>query len=204
MAAEPEYGSITWLGHGTLVIDLDGTRLLTDPVLRNRMLHLRRAWPADTGAIGRVDAVLISHLHYDHLDFPSLGKVARGASLVVPKGGGALVRRKGYEDVREVEPGDTVQIGSLAIRATEAVHDGRRRRTGPPIPALGFVVEGTSDVYYAGDTDLFDGMSTIKPGLDVALVPIWGWGTTLGAGHLDPSRAAEAVARIRPRIAVPV
>jgi len=204
MSAAAQGGSLTWLGHGTVVLELDGTRLVTDPVLRNRLLHLRRAWPADAGLLGEVDAVLISHLHYDHLDFPSLAKVGRDVRVVVPKGGGDLVRKRGYADVREVEPGDELELGSLGVRATEAVHDGRRRRSGPPVQALGFVVEGTTSVYYAGDTDLFDGMSTLRPGLDVALVPIWGWGTSLGAGHLDPTRAAEAVARLAPRTVVPI
>ncbi len=63
----------------------------------------------------------------------------------------------------------------------------------------------TDDVrmYVAGDTDLFDGMTALGP-VDVALLPVWGWGPSLGPGHLTPQRAAEAVKRVRPRIAVPV
>ncbi|HEY5815141.1 MAG TPA: MBL fold metallo-hydrolase, partial [Solirubrobacterales bacterium] len=56
----------------------------------------------------------------------------------------------------------------------------------------------------AGDTDLFEGMADLGPGLDLALLPIWGWGPTLGAGHLDPERAARAAALLAPRIAVPI
>ena len=58
-------------------------------------------------------------------------------------------------------------------------------------------------MYFAGDTDLFDGMRDL-PGVDVALLPVWGWGPTLGEGHLDPDRAAEAAALMRPRVAVPI
>jgi L-ascorbate metabolism protein UlaG (beta-lactamase superfamily) len=65
------------------------------------------------------------------------------------------------------------------------------------------VIEGTQSVYFAGDTDLFEEMRELGP-VDVALVPIWGWGPGLGGGHLDPGRAAEAVARIRPRVAIPI
>jgi L-ascorbate metabolism protein UlaG (beta-lactamase superfamily) len=59
-------------------------------------------------------------------------------------------------------------------------------------------------VFFAGDTDLFPGMSGLVPDLDLALVPVWGWGATLGAGHLDPLRAAEALSLLRPRRAIPI
>jgi L-ascorbate metabolism protein UlaG (beta-lactamase superfamily) len=66
------------------------------------------------------------------------------------------------------------------------------------------LVEGPPNIYFAGDTDLFSGMSALAGRVDVALVPIWGWGPSVPAGHLNPARAAEAVARIGPRIAVPI
>jgi L-ascorbate metabolism protein UlaG (beta-lactamase superfamily) len=58
-------------------------------------------------------------------------------------------------------------------------------------------------VYFAGDTDLFDGMADLGP-LDVALLPVWGWGPSLGPGHMDPETAARAAALLRPRVAVPI
>jgi L-ascorbate metabolism protein UlaG (beta-lactamase superfamily) len=72
------------------------------------------------------------------------------------------------------------------------------------LPSLGFVVAGSRTVYFAGDSDLFDGMSSIAAALDVALLPVVGWGTRLPPGHLDPARAAEAVRRLRPTIVVPI
>jgi L-ascorbate metabolism protein UlaG (beta-lactamase superfamily) len=72
-------------------------------------------------------------------------------------------------------------------------------------PALGFAIEGSQRFYFAGDTALFPGMDGLVPELDVALVPIWGWGPTLGRGqHLDPSDAAQALRLLRPRIAIPI
>jgi L-ascorbate metabolism protein UlaG (beta-lactamase superfamily) len=70
---------------------------------------------------------------------------------------------------------------------------------------VGYVISGSKTIYFAGDTDLFDEMSELGP-VDVGLVPIWGWGPGLGrgGGHLDPVRAAEAVARIRPDLVVPI
>jgi L-ascorbate metabolism protein UlaG (beta-lactamase superfamily) len=69
---------------------------------------------------------------------------------------------------------------------------------------VGYVVEGPKRVYCAGDTALFDGMRDLAEDLDVAVLPIWGWGPNLGPGHLDPERAAKALAMLRPRFAVPV
>jgi L-ascorbate metabolism protein UlaG (beta-lactamase superfamily) len=71
-------------------------------------------------------------------------------------------------------------------------------------PSVGYLIEGSRSVYFAGDTDLFDGMAGLAPGLDVALVPVAGWGSKVGAGHLDARRAAQAVRLLEPRIAVPI
>jgi L-ascorbate metabolism protein UlaG (beta-lactamase superfamily) len=70
--------------------------------------------------------------------------------------------------------------------------------------AVGFVVEGKRRVYFAGDTELFPGMADLAEALDVALVPVSGWGPSLGAGHMDPAQAAEAIAMLRPRLGVPI
>ena len=75
----------------------------------------------------------------------------------------------------------------LRIRVCEAVHDGRRRPIGAAVPAVGYVVEGSRSVYFAGDTDLFDGMRELAP-VDVALLPMWGWGPGSGEGHLTRSQ----------------
>ena len=81
---------ITWFGHATTLIELDGVRLLTDPLLRDRLGPLRRHGPIpDPGAIGRLDAVLISHAHPDHFDRHSLRKIGDVEQLLVPTGLGA-------------------------------------------------------------------------------------------------------------------
>jgi L-ascorbate metabolism protein UlaG (beta-lactamase superfamily) len=194
---------LVYVGHGTVLVDLDGTRLLTDPVLRPLVAHLRRSGRVDREALRGVDAVVISHLHYDHLDLPSLERLGRELPLVVPRGAARLLRRKRFSHVTELEAGDELSVGSVRVRATPADHSGGRLPFGVTVEPLGYVVEGTQSAYYAGDTDLFDGMADIGP-VDVALLPIWGWGPSLGPGHLDPERAAQAVALLRPRIAIPV
>jgi L-ascorbate metabolism protein UlaG (beta-lactamase superfamily) len=194
---------IEYVGHATTVVDLDGVRLLTDPLLRNRVGHLRRAVSVDAKALRGVDAVLVSHAHYDHLALPSLEKLGKKLPVVLPRGLGGLLRKKRFESVVEVEVGETVRIGSLAIRVVPAEHDRGRAPFGVRGEPVGYVVEGTQTAYFAGDTDLFEGMADLGR-LDVALVPIWGWGPGLGPGHLDPEGAARAVALLRPRVVVPI
>ncbi|TAK75586.1 MAG: MBL fold metallo-hydrolase, partial [Dehalococcoidia bacterium] len=93
----PRPASVTWLGHATVLVEVDGTRILTDPLLRPRFLHvLRRAAPVDlAGACSKIDAIVISHLHWDHADLASLRAVGRDTPVIVPRGAGALMRRAG-------------------------------------------------------------------------------------------------------------
>lgn len=193
---------VRWVGHSTVLVELDGVRLLTDPLLRERVVMLRRAEPLDLASLEDLDAVLISHVHYDHLDLGSLRKLPGAKALVMPRGGASLVRRL-PAPVHELEAGQSVEIGSLAVEAVHAEHDSTRL-PGKKTEALGYVVSGSKRVYFLGDTDLFPGLAEVAPESDVALVPIWGWGPSLGTGHLDPRRAAEAVALIRPRVVVPI
>jgi L-ascorbate metabolism protein UlaG (beta-lactamase superfamily) len=197
--------SVRWIGHSTVLVTLDGKRLLTDPLLRRRVAHLRRRVPIPPEATVGIDAVLLSHAHHDHLDLPSLRRLGLSVPIVAPRGLGALLRRQGFMTVHELEPGDVHEIGSLRIEATFAAHDGARPPRPARAPALGYAVLGSRRIYFAGDTDLFPEMTGLVPELDVALVPIWGWGSTLGrGGHLDPEGAADALALLRPRIAVPI
>ena len=198
--------TLDFIGHSSVVIELDGVRLLTDPVTRARVGPLRRVEPVPARQrIREIDAVLISHLHWDHLDIPSLRDLGPGTPIFVPAGSGAWLRRAGFADVRELAIGGDASVGSVRVRAVPAAHSGYRPPLGPTAPPLGFVVRGSRSVYFAGDTDLFEGMAELGEGIDVALLPVWGWGPTLGrGGHLDPLRAAQALRLIRPRAAVPI
>jgi L-ascorbate metabolism protein UlaG (beta-lactamase superfamily) len=198
--------ALEFIGHSTVLVELDGIRILTDPVTRSRVGPLRRmAAVPDRGRLHGIDVVLLSHLHWDHLDVPSLRDLGRHVPLVVSAGAGPWLRGAGFEDVREVSVGDTVEVGGVRVRVVPAVHSGYRPPLGPTAPALGFVIEGSRSIYFAGDTDLFAGMSELGGPVDVALLPVWGWGPTLGRGlHLDPLRAAESLRLIRPRAAVPI
>jgi L-ascorbate metabolism protein UlaG (beta-lactamase superfamily) len=210
--SEPD---LHFLGHSTVRIELAGRSVLTDPVLTAGVGPLRRVVPPpDPSAWAGVDLVLLSHLHGDHLHLPSL-RMLGDVRIVVPRGAGHWLRGKGFAHVAELAPGETLTDGDLKITGVHAQHSGHRwgpRLThGPQTRAMGHLLSGqgddgaTSTIYASGDTDLFDSMTFLGDlGIDVALLPVWGWGPNLGHGHLDPARAAEAVARLRPRVAVPV
>lgn len=220
------------MGHSTVLIELDGVRLLTDPLLRTRVGHLRRrVAPVDIGALADPDAVLVSHLHRDHLDLASLRLLGPATPLLAPAGAGAWLRRRGFAAVRELNVGESAAAGALSIAAVRAQHQDRRHPGGVRAQPLGYLVRGSRTIYFAGDTELFAGMSdllraaaseplgapsessrTSREGaparsssqIDVALVPVAGWGRRLGPGHMDPLDAARAVALLAPRLAIPI
>ncbi|MEU4951760.1 MBL fold metallo-hydrolase [Streptomyces lavendulae] len=204
---------ITWWGHATCTVRDSGVRVLTDPLFARRFAHLRRrrgAVPPPEAA--EADVVLVSHLHADHLHLPSLARLPVGSRLVVPRGaaravpGLARLARIRRLAVTEVAPGDEVAVREgVRVRAVSARHDGRRLPFGPQrAPALGYVVQGAARTYFAGDTGLFEAMAEEVGPVDVALLPVGGWGPYLGPGHLDPERAARAAALLGPTAAVPV
>ncbi|GAB3820701.1 MBL fold metallo-hydrolase [Kribbella italica] len=201
---------ITWWGHATSTIEDRGTKLLTDPVLTARIAHLRRRrGPLPLPEAGECDAVLISHLHADHLHLTSLPFVSPDAALVVPRGAARLIHAeagKAYSDrCIEVAPGNQIKIGGLEITAVTARHDGRRLPWSQyRAQALGYRVASSPSVWFAGDTGLYDEMAAEVGPVDLALIPVGGWGPTLGDEHLDPVRAAEAVRRVGAQYAVPV
>lgn len=196
---------LRYLGHSTVLLEVDGVCILTDPLLVDRLGLLHRHTDAVEHLIDdvNIDVVLISHAHHDHLHLPSLRRCPGRPRIVVPRGLGRLASRAGH-DVMEVGAGERFDVGGVVVDAIRADHDGRRRPFGPAANALGYRISGSTRVYFAGDTDLFAEMSDLAGTVDVALLPVWGWGPRLGSGHLDPRRAAEAVVRIRPRLAIPI
>lgn len=195
---------IVFLGHAAVLVELEGVRLLFDPLLRGRVLHLRRQVPpVDESVFAGPDAVLISHSHHDHLDLASLRRLGRETRLIVPSGAGVWLASKGFANVSEMDVGDVLKVAGVEIEAVVAHHDGGRLG-GPQAKALGYLVAGRHVVYFAGDTEMFAGMRNFSPTPDVALLPVAGWGPKLGPGHMDPLQAAHAVELLQPRLAIPI
>jgi|tagenome__1003787_1003787.scaffolds.fasta_scaffold20951132_3 L-ascorbate metabolism protein UlaG (beta-lactamase superfamily) len=200
---DPAVG-LTWAGHATVRID-DRARILTDPVLTPSLLHLhRRAGQAPEPSLRRVDAVVISHLHADHLHLPSLALLEAGTPVLLPRGSARLLAGLPLDPV-EVVAGDVVPVGNAEITVVPAAHADRRwpwsRMRGK---AVGFVVRGHGATYFAGDTDAFPGMGDVADALDVALLPVGGWGPSLRGQHLDPVSAAACLPALDARVVVPI
>jgi L-ascorbate metabolism protein UlaG (beta-lactamase superfamily) len=204
-ASSVSSAAVAWLGHATVLLELDGVRLLTDPVLGPRAGPLVRiARPVGPATVDRVDAVLLSHLHSDHADVASLRRIPPDVPLLAPQGAGEWLHRMGSREVHELAAGEAVAVGPVRVVATPARHQGRRPPFGPSPDPVGYVVTGSRSAYFAGDTDLFEAMKQLHGVIDVAMLPIWGWGPTLGSGHLDPERAAQATAMIAPGVVIPI
>jgi L-ascorbate metabolism protein UlaG (beta-lactamase superfamily) len=196
---------IVFLGHSTVLIELDGVALLTDPLLRPRVAHLRRQVPpADLEIARHADAVLISHMHHDHLDPASLRLLGRSLPVVVPQGAGRWLRRRGFSRVSELGVGQSLQIGPVRVTAVGAHHDGRRHPGGPDVQSVGYLVQASRTIYFAGDTEVFEGMSGLSSEIEVALLPVAGWGSKLGPGHMDARDAARAAQLLKPRVVIPI
>lgn len=195
---------LTFVGHSTVLLEIGGARILTDPILRDRVLHIRRHAGAVSGdVLDDIDAALISHLHPDHLDPPSLRRIGKETRVIVPSGSAGVLRRYGFKNVTEIAAGGSVEVAGSRIEAAPVAHDGRRYPIGPHVQALGYTVRGAASVFFAGDTAPFDASGLRS--IDIALLPIAGWGPNLrDTHHLNPRTAAEAAAVIEPRVAVPI
>ncbi|MCW2547564.1 MAG: Zn-dependent hydrolase of the beta-lactamase fold-like protein [Mycobacterium sp.] len=197
--------AVTWLGHATTRIALDGLVFLTDPVLGRWVGPLRRSGPLpEPSSYTGVDVVLISHAHHDHLDLPSLRRLAPEVTVVAPIGLGAVIRRSGLTNVAELVVGEMLSFGSVSVVASPAVHPGNRWRSDVAASAMGYLITGSRSVYFAGDTGPDERLAGLRGAVDLALLPIGGWGLTLGPGHLDARQAAVVCAAMTPRAALPI
>lgn len=195
---------LTWLGHATVRIEVDGVRVLTDPLLRSRLMHLRRHTAPVPASLTEADVVVISHPHPDHLDLPSLRSLPPDTAVLVPEGVGKVVRRAGLRNVEELRVGQTVSVGGTLIQAVWAEHSGFRPPFGPRAGAVGYLIGRSQRVYFAGDTGPCPQLAELHGEVDIGLLPVGGWGPTLRGGHLDPRGAAAAAVTIGAAVALPI
>jgi len=197
--------AVTFVGHSTVLLEVDGVRVLTDPLLRLRVGVLIRRSPLPSAAVYRdLDAVIVSHAHLDHLDVPSLRLIDKDTPVLAPLATKRLIKRLGFADVTEMEPGQSRDVGSVRIVATPARHGITRYPMSEPGNTLGYLIQGRLTAYFAGDTGLFDGMARCAGELDLALLPVGGWGPRLPEDHLNPLTAAKALRLLQPAVAVPI
>lgn len=197
---------LTWLGHSTVVIDLAGSRLLADPLLRthNNVLRRRGVRPRPE-QWADPDAVLLSHLHLDHAELRSLRMVA-GVPVLTGSRNAAWVRSQGLLGQGAEEWTD---VGAVQVKLVPAVHHGRPMPHRPNEAHGHLVRAGATTLWVAGDTAWYDAMAELPAlagteRLDVAIVPIGGWGPRLSANHMGPAQAARACAATGARYALPV
>lgn len=199
---------MTWLGHATAVADLGKARVLFDPLLRGR-----------ARSAGKVDAVLVTHSHVDHLNRWTLKAIDRACHLLVPKGALHIVADLGFEKLTELDVGDQVEVGGVEITAVPTRHDHGRWRKGDSPVALGYVVSsGGATLHHAGDVDfsdhaVFDDIGK-RFSIDAALLPIGGmlpvwwyrWRRrAVDRGvHIDPDCALDIYERLGAKALVPV
>jgi L-ascorbate metabolism protein UlaG (beta-lactamase superfamily) len=203
---------ITWLGHATVLVETDGLRLLTDPLLGAGLGPLRRLGPTpDPDAIGDIDAILVSHAHPDHFDLDSLRRVKGEPLVIVPGGLGQAARRSGLS-VREVASGEVFDLHPRERARTHAnpirvtvVHARHWRwPLQPRARCIGYLIEGTLGIYFAGDTALFPRMDRIAGRVAIALLPVGRWGPHRGPDRLTPASAVEAMRRVGAQAAIPI
>ena len=197
--------TVTYVGHASAALTIDGVTVLTDPVLTGRVKHLRRMVAPSVFDPSTVDIVLISHQHHDHMHLRSIRRLPRSCHVVVPRGLGSRLARVGFKNVHELVSSESVVIGPTTITAVPAVHDDRRHPGADRVKPVGYLFAiGTYTVYFPGDTSIYSEMADLSPSIDLALMPVWGWGPTLGQGHLDPIEAANALELLDAQAALPI
>jgi len=211
--------AVTWFGHSSALIEIDGRRVLVDPVWGERASpsrHIgpRRMHPAPTplAALPRIDAVLISHDHYDHLDLPTVRALARisPAPFVVPLGVGAHLRRWNVPEHRVVELGwgGSTTISGLTLHCTESRHFSGRGLARDTTLWSSWVIAGPEHrAYFGGDTgytSAFGGVGATLGPFDLVLLPIGAYSHHWPDVHLTPEQTVRAHTDLRGAVLLPV
>ena len=211
---------ITYIGHATLLIEVGGHRLLTDPNFDTHLGRLlKRVSPpgVELAALAALDAVLLTHAHADHLSFDSLDRLPREVPVYAPPAVQRWLARKGYHQVIALAPGESTVVGGLHLHAAAATHDGSRYavdkwRADANMYLVDAAAAGT--VFFAGDTALMPDSDALvarvlhhtERMLDLALLPIgyapW-WKPGFRKGHLTWEDALALFERLEARFLVP-
>ena len=212
---------ITYIGHATLLLDIAGVRILTDPNFEStlgRFLPRVSAPGIGIEALPPLDALLLTHAHADHLSFKSLDRLPRDIPLFAPSVIAEWLWRKGYTHAVGIEPGETATVGNVGLRlhAARATHQGNRYGFDRWRKAANMYLLETDaeSVFFAGDTALTpqthhlveNALWPTGRSLDVALLPIGyapAWKPGFRRGHLTSDDALELFETLRARVMLP-
>ena len=199
--------TVTWIGHATVLVQMDGVSFLTDPIWSDRASPFDFAGPKrmvppgiDFDALPPIDFAVVSHAHYDHADVPTLVRLAaRGTRIFVPLELGAVLREAGIMAVEELDWWDERSIGRVTIACVPAQHWSARTLLDQNQTLWsGWVVRGpTRRFYFAGDTGAFGGFAEIGARMgpfDLAALPIGAYEPTamMRPFHINPEEAVQA------------
>ena len=210
---------LTYIGHATLLLELGGVTLLTDPNFDPKLGRvLPRVSPPGIALdeLPALDAILLTHAHADHLSFDSIERLPRTIPLFAPPVIAKWLRRIGHAHAVDLAPGDTARVGAVTIHAASATHRGNRYGFDRwRHPANMYLLDADETVFFAGDTALVDDTHGLVERvlwgagreLDLALLPIgyapWWKKSGFRKGHLTHEDALDLFERLRARVLVP-
>lgn len=210
-AAESHQIGVTWLGHAGFLIQIEGLTVLVDPnwAMWHGPVKRVRHPTLELEAMPRIDLVLVTHAHFDHLHLPTLRKVAAGQPIVVPAGCGDLVRRCDFSRVVELNTWEGYSFRGLRVTLTPARHWGARMIHDTHRQFGGYLIQSAErTVYHCGDSALFEGFSEIQQRagcIDVALLPIGAYDAPSGRPvHMNPEEALQAFHMLQAKTMVPM
>ncbi|MGS2618159.1 MBL fold metallo-hydrolase [Micromonospora sp. LZ34] len=211
--------NVVWYGHASALIEIEGRRVLLDPVWSERcspsaLVGPRRLHepPVRLDELPRVDAILISHDHYDHLDMATVQALltSQSAPFLVPLGVGAHLDRWGVpaDRIVELDWSETHRVGGLEITATAAQHfSGRGLRRDGTLWSSWVIAGARRRVFYTGDSGYFDGYTEIGAEhgpFDVTLMQIGAYDRAWPSIHMFPEEAVTAHLDLRGGLLIPV
>ena len=202
--------ALTWIGHASFLLQAGGLNVLIDPIWGNWVKGIKRMRHpgVELRDLPRIDLVLVTHAHFDHLDRKTLREVASDQPIVVPFEVGNLVHDLGFGVVQELGYWETFQHGPVKVTLTPCSHWGARMLHDSHRGFGGYILEiGGRVIYHCGDTAYFEGFREIgrRFPIDVALLPIGAYEPpSLRPVHMNPEEALEAFQELGARYMVPM
>jgi len=209
--------TVTWIGHSTFLINLEGTTILADPVFSDKVgvsllglttVGIRRFVPPalKIAELPPLDLILVSHAHMDHYDIPSLRKLPRGVPTILARDTTEFMGDLGYTQLQELDWGQTAAVAGVRIEAVPAKHWGRRYPWDRDRGYNGLLLtKGKRSVLFGGDTAYTERLPAATNGrpLDVAILPIGGYNPYI-ANHASPEQAWDLFHEMRARYLIPM